>query len=189
MGLMLQFPVSEEEVDRVTIDDKGITLKSYGLPMVFWGYLAAILTVIFAMALAVKQPMEKLYATGDQINKIMVIVVAITIIAIPFVMITAYFYEKFITKKGNELIITHRFYWIPLFTSHYQLDGKDAFELSHHMDSPNVAKMKNDPALRGFQNKGYFQLFARKANGQHMLLDRSNRKMDLEKIKNLLIKY
>ena len=41
--------VDEKEIDRVEIRDGEITLKSYGLPLIFWGYLGAGLTVLFAM--------------------------------------------------------------------------------------------------------------------------------------------
>jgi hypothetical protein len=50
MGLMYVFPVSEEETDFVKLElsptGKGskITLKSYGLPYIFWGYALGAMT-------------------------------------------------------------------------------------------------------------------------------------------------
>ncbi|EQC48591.1 hypothetical protein [Bacteriovorax sp. DB6_IX] len=183
------FPVSEEEKDRITINEKGITLKSYGLPLVFWGYLSAILVVVFAMGLAVKGPMIKLYNTDDTINKVLVLAAAATIILVPLSTILFYFYEKFITKKDDQLIITHRVFWLPVFSTKHPLESKEAFEILHFMDSPNVAKLQQDPNLKGFENKGYFQLFAKKKDGKLLLVDRSSRKADLKKIQMLLSKY
>lgn len=189
MGLMFILPVSEEETDRVEINDQGITLKTYGLPLVFWGYLCAILVVIFAMGLAVKGPMIKLYNTNDTINKVLVIAAASTLILIPLLTIAFYFYEKFITKKGNLITVTHRLFWLPVLSFKYTLKDSDSLEIKHFMDSPNVAKMKQDPTLRGFENKGYFQLFAKDQNDKMILIDRASRKADLKKIVELLGKF
>jgi len=183
------FPVSEEEKDRITINKKGITLKSYGLPLVFWGYLSAILVVIFAMGLAIKGPMVTLYNTDDNINKLLVIAASATIILIPLATLCFYFYEKFITKKEDTLTITHRVFWMPVWTSKYNLESKESLEILHFMDSPNVAKLQQDPNLKGFENKGYFQLFATLENKKQLLVDRSSRKADLKKIKLLLEKF
>ena len=57
------------------------------------------------------------------------------------------------------------------------------------MDSPNVAKMQQDPTMKGFENKGYFQLFARNEVGKLVLIDRSSRKADLKKMVELLNRY
>ncbi len=183
------FPVSEEEKDRITINDKGITLKSYGLPLVFWGYLAAILVVILAMGLAVAGPMITLFKTDDLINKVLVIVAASTVILIPSISIGFYFYEKFITKQDSLITITHRVFWLGLKKVKYELENKESLEIKHYMDSPNVAKMQADPSLRGFENKGYFQLFAKLKDGREVLIDRSSRKADLKKIQELLKRY
>ena len=38
----------------------------------------------------------------------------------------------------------------------------------------------------GFQNKGYFVLWLKSADGKKILIDRHSRKVDLEKLKALL---
>lgn len=186
---MIQFPVSEDETDRIDLKNNEISLKSYGLPLIFWGYLAAILTVVFAMALAVKGPMFKLYETGDSINQAIVIGATLTMTLIPLVMLCFFFYEKVIKKSGTSLIVTHKVFWIPLFSRKHTLKSQDAFEVKHFMDSPNVAKMQGSAELRGFENKGYFQLFMTTSNGKELFLDRHSRKADLVKMKELLAKY
>ena len=62
MGLMYIFPVTDNtnEDDRTEIRDSKIILKTYGLPMIFWGYLVAIMFVIFMMWLASAATIAKL---------------------------------------------------------------------------------------------------------------------------------
>lgn len=194
MGLMVLFPVSEEETDRIDIhtnkeNQKKITLKSYGLPMIFWGYLLAIFTVIFVMALAIKGPIVSLYETKDSINQMISIAALVTLISIPSVCLAFFFYEKQIVKSGRELAIIHKVFWIPFVTKKFILKENDSFLVGHFMDSPNVAKMQAKPELRGFENKGYFELFLINEEGRKIFLDRHSRKIDLEKIKELLSKY
>ncbi|RZF20554.1 MULTISPECIES: hypothetical protein [Halobacteriovorax] len=189
MGLMFIFPVSKEERDRITINEQGLTLKTYGLPMVFWGYLLAAATVVFAMFIGVKGPLVKLYETGDSINQALVIAVSATLILLPLITLCFYMYEKFIIKKDDKLIIKHRLFFIPILKKVHKLESSDSFSIDHFMDSPNVAKMQQDPTMRGFENKGYFQLFAKLDNGKYVFVDRSNRKADLKKIQALLCEF
>lgn len=193
MGLMVIFPVSEDETDRIEIKNldnkKTITLKSYGLPLIFWGYLAAIILLIIIMYLATKAPLIKLYETNDVINQIIALAAAATLFLIPVVCLFFYFYEKMITKSQNDLIVTHKFFWIPFLTKKYTLASSDSFIVEHFMDSPNVAKMQSNEQMKGFENKGYFQLFFKTADAKILFLDRHSRKADLEKMKVLLSRY
>jgi hypothetical protein len=56
------------------------------------------------------------------------------------------------------------------------------------MDSPNMAKIYNKDELKGFENKGYFELRVL-SGGQKILIDRHSRKADLLKMKDTLLKY
>lgn len=188
------FPVSEEETDRVEVKDinntKSITLKTYGLPMLFWGYFAAIAIVIGAMYIAVRGPVEKLMATGDQINYVLGLGAIAVMAGIPLFLLCAFFYEKFITKNGKEIILTHRvFFGVLMLRKKLTLKSEDALFVEHFLDSPNVAKMKNDPSLRGFENKGHYQLWAILDDGKEVVIDKAARKVDLDKIKTILCKY
>ncbi len=189
MGLMFVTPKDEKETDRVSVINKEVTLKSYGLPMIFWGYLAAILTVILAMSLAIKEPVVRLYETGDSINKTLAISVIITIVGLVTFLLCFYFYEKFISKKGDQLRLTHRVFWIPVVNFKYELENNSSFEVKHFMDSPNVARMRGEQSLKGFENRGYFQLFAKCKDGREILVDRSSQKKDLVKTMELLNRY
>ena len=183
------FPVSEEETDRVKIQEGAITIKSYGLPMIFWGYLLAILVVIGAMYLAVDSAIVKLIETGDQVNVILAYSVLGIIIGLPLTLLALYFYEKSITKKGSAITVIHKIFWIPVMKKKIELSDKDSIELHHFMDSPNVAKMRAQPELKGFENKGYFELFATNSAGKAIFVDRHSRKADIIKIRDLLRKY
>lgn len=194
MGLMYMFPVSEEEADRVEIQNrnevKSITLKTYGLPMLFWGYFAAISIVIGAMYIAVSGPIEKLMATGDSINYALGLLALAIMYGIPLFLLCAFFYEKFIIKSQDNLTIKHRlFFGLVTISKKFKLKANDAFYVEHFLDSPNVAKMKNDPTLRGFENKGHYQLWIKLSNDKDLVIDKAARKIDLEKMKSILSKY
>lgn len=187
------FPVSEDEQDRIDyIEENGskaIVLKTYGLPLIFWGYLIAILTVVGAMFMAVMGPINKLIATGDSINIYLAYLVLTTIIALPTVLVSLYFYEKLLTKRGDKLTVTHRFFWIPLWRKVINLKSSDSIDLNHFLDSPNVAKMRRDAAMKGFENKGYFETYATDKNDKKIFIDRHSRKADMIKLCELLKKY
>ena len=61
----------------------------------------------------------------------------------------------------------------------------DSLYIKHYMDSPNMARLEGKVDMRGFQNKGYFELWG-KFDEKHVQIDRSNRKIDLEKLKLLI---
>ncbi len=192
MGLMYIMPVSEKEVDRVEIssdENKSITLKSYGLPLIFWGYLAAIVVVILAMGLAIKNPMLKMMEMSDPINQLLAWIVLSTLLAIPLSLIGFLFYEKFISKSGEELTITHRLFWIPVFKKRYLLKDSKSFQVQHYLSSPNQAKIDGNQDHRAFQNQGYYNLIGILKNDQTVLIDRHSRKADLTKISEVLTKF
>ncbi len=183
-------PVDESEKDRLsTPATGGIVLKSYGLPMVFWGYLAAILVVLLAMGVAIKDPLVKLYQGEDALNSALALLVAATMALIPTVLLFAYFYEKWVSKQGTKLSVIYRFFFIPVFKKTYELETAASFSVGHFMDSPNMARLSGQEDMRGFMNKGYFELFFKTKSGREVLLDRHSRKADLEKIKTLLSKF
>jgi len=194
MGLMYLFPVSDDETERTEIKtdkktgDKAIVLKTYGLPMVFWSYLAGCFIVFFAMWLASRATLEKLLAYEDPTLNALGYLVYATLILSPLVLLGFFFYEKFMVKSGKNLKLIYRVFFIPFYTKTIALDEKDAFFVEHFMDSPNMAKIYNKDELRGFENKGYFELRA-SSNGQKVLVDRHTRKADLVKIKDILSRY
>ena len=187
------FPVSEDEQDRIDFstknNNKAITLKSYGLPLIFWAYLVIILTVITAMFIAIKGPIEKLIMTGDPINIALSYCALIVLFGLPTTLLALYFYEKLIFKCDDQIIITHRIFWLPIWRKVILLKSSDSIEINHFSDGPNVAKIRQDHAMKGFENKGYFELFAIEPDNKKVFLDRHSRKADVAKMRDLLKKY
>ncbi|MGZ3787268.1 MAG: hypothetical protein ACXVLQ_02025 [Bacteriovorax sp.] len=194
MGLMYLFPVSDDEGDRTEIisnasdGKKTIVLKTYGLPMIFWGYLAASLIVLASMWLASKSALEKLLSYPDPSLKALGLLVEGTLVLTPVILLGFFFYEKQIQKSGKNLKLIYKVFFIPIFSKHISLDTEDSFQVDHFMDSPNLAKIHNKEELKAFENKGYFELHAM-SNGKGLFIDRHSRKADLLKIKDLLSRY
>ena len=195
MGLMYIFPVEEQpsgvQDDRVEItssETKTLILKTYGLPMVFWGYLAAVLIVVATMWLAAKSAIEKLIVYQDPSLVFLGYLVKYTLLLSPIIMLGFFFWEKQIRKSGNKLTIVFKIFFIPIYRKNFLLDAVDALSVDHFMDSPNVAKIHNKAELKQFENRGYFELHAI-SNGKSYLIDRHGRKADLLKMKDLLSRY
>lgn len=191
---MYLFPVSEDEVDRTEVissaneEGKTIVLKTYGLPMIFWGYLAATLIVLGSMWLASRAIIQKLLAYEDAGLNALGFLVQYTLILTPITLLGFFFYEKQIRKSKNNLKLVFKIFFIPIFSKKITLDNVDAFTVDHFLDSPNMAKIQSKTELKGFENKGYFELNAI-SNGKSILIDRHSRKADLLKIKDLLSRY
>lgn len=190
MGLLYILPVSTDEMDRVEIKpDSTLVLKSYGLPLLFWGYLAGSFTIFLAMYIGVKDPIVALYNTPDPLNKTLALICAATLIIIPLTLLGFFFYEKRVIKNQRSLKIEHYVFWIKIYSKNHQLKENTGFSIEHFMDAPNMAKMSGDPELRGFQNKGHFELYAQNDQSKKILIDRSSRKADLVKLKEFLAQY
>ena len=190
MGLLYQFPVEENELDdRINITNDTLTIRNYGLPMVFWGYLLAMLGVIVIMVLAIKTPALKLASTDDTINKFLGYGVLVLLAILPVCILGFYFFDKKISKKGAELTLSYSVFWIPFWTKKISLKDAKSLEMNHFIDSPNVAAIEKKPDMTGFQNRGYHELFAVNTNGEKILVDRNSRRGEIKKLLALLEKY
>lgn len=182
------FPVSEEETDFVKIADNQITLRSYGLPYIFWGYALGALMMVMFMFLAVKDPLFKLISLGDEVDILLGYSLIGFIALIPILTLAFFFYEKRIIRKGNDITLQYRVYGLPVFTETFTIKNSDALSTEHFIDSPNVARMKGGEESVGFQNKGYFILWLTDIHDKKIILDRHSRKADVEKLAILLKK-
>ncbi len=185
---MYVFPVSVDETDFVKIEKtpEKITLKSYGLPYIFWAYAAAAMLMVFFMFLAVNAPIQKLIELGDEVDVMLGYSLFGFLALIPLTTFAFFFYEKRIIKEKNQISLIYRIYGIPVFTEKFPLKDDSDLSVEHFMDSPNVARMKGGEEAVGFQNKGYFILWLKTADGKRIILDRHSRKSDLEKLLLLL---
>lgn len=200
MGLMYIFPVTDDAIegDRVEIKDSKLTLKTYGLPMIFWGYLAAALSVVVIMWLASRAVILKLLSYHEDPTLIFLgHLVQWTLILLPIALLCFFFYEKQLSKKDQELTLTYKVFFIPFWSKKLKLKDKTAIEVNHFMDSPNMAKIRSRQglppasaeAMRGFENKGYFELNIVTSENKTVNIDRHSRKADLVKMKELLSRY
>ncbi len=185
MGLMYQFPTNLEDPDHVIKQVGSIRLRSYGLPPIFWFYLAGILIVFFFLCLNVWNPLKKMLAIGTGLDLLLVYSLLALIIFTPLILIAFYFYEKNLVISKHSLIIIHKIFFIPFRKITYHLDDDSEFFLEHFIDSPNMARIKDEKAMKAFQNRGYFELFLIK-NGKRFYLDRHSVHAQLAKIKAIL---
>ncbi|MCY4524340.1 MAG: hypothetical protein OXB84_06345 [Halobacteriovoraceae bacterium] len=181
MGLLFPFAVTLKETDRVKVVKESLVVKTYGLPLIFWGYLAAILTILCFMYLAVSKPLVKYYQHGQAIDQILAVLVYLFFICIPIVSLGFFFYEKVMIKKKDRLHIIHKLFYLPYHSRKFKLTGE--FFIHHFTDSPNMASKKGYPAA--FRNKGYFYLYAHTSKGV-IQIDRHSQKGELKKLKILL---
>jgi len=189
MGLLYILPNSENQDDRVIIDSNQITLKSYGLPYVFWGYLIAFLFTLIIMYVAIEAPITKLKEIGGNLNLFLGHLVTSMFYILPIVVISFFFFEKRILKSKSKLTIKYILFGVPFKNHSFQLASANAFIIEHHLDSPNIAKIKKSPQTRPFENHGHYHLYAKSQNEKNILIDRHSRGSDLKKLAALLSKY
>ncbi len=182
-------PVSEEETDFVKIKGNGVEISTYGLPLIFWFYALCILTALFFMGLGISGPVKKLLSYPDQINHLIGYSLITFMGLTPILFMGFFFYKKVIEKNDDKVIIKHFVYGICLRKKTHVLKDKNALSVEHFLDSPNVARLNGLKDTRGFQNKGYFELLALTDKDHFLYIDRSSRKADLVKTKDLLSRY
>lgn len=185
MGLMYLFPTSKAEPGFVFENEDQLEIKSYGLPPIFWLYAVAIFIVTGFMYLAVRSPLQSLINYPDIFNKLIYTMVHLIFLFIPSSIIFFLLFQKKLTKKKSQLNITFSLLNIVFYKKNIDIRDGD-YKIEHFLDSPNLAKMQNAEGLKGFENKGYFILNFIKNSGERFFIDRSSRKIDLEKLKELL---
>ena len=154
---------------------------------IFWIYALLILIVIAFMFFAIKGPILKLISLGDEVDALLGQSLLAFIASLPLFILGFFFYEKQIIKDDQQLSIKHRVFSIKILEHHYLLEDQDSLEVQPFLSSPNMARLKSESSPIGFQNKGYFVLYLVKKSGQRYALDRHSRKVDLEKLKMLLL--
>ncbi len=189
MGLLYAFPISLEETDFAEVKDGTITLKTYGLPYLFWGYAAAVLLVVLFMFLAVRAPVLKLVALGDQTDAILGYSLLSMIASMPVLILAFFFFEKRIVRKEQTLTLEYRVFGLKLLSQKLILSETDPYSVGPFLSSPNLARIKGGEEAVGFQNKGYYVLWVNTKDGKRIQVDRHSRKVDLLKLEELLKTY
>jgi hypothetical protein len=186
MGLLFQMPVEHNELDdRITIKNDRLHIRSYGLPMIFWGYLLAILAVIFFMILAIKDPLWRAYNGEDEINKVIALCVSMILTLGPLVLLALYFYEKELILDNHSLTIRHKIFFIPFKSVKVKVIAESLY-LEHYLESLNIAAQEKKQGMTGFENRGYFKLMIKDEKGKTYLIDRNSRRGEMRKLKELL---
>jgi len=185
MGLLYVFPVSKEESDFVQIDQDTITVRSYGLPYIFWIYALSITIIILFMTFSIWNPIQKLMLLGDQIDRLTAKTILSLLLGTPVFLFSFFFYEKRIQRTGDKMIIQDFLWWIKIRERRLHLTSDSQVSIEAYLDSPNVAKIHSSEETRGFENKGYFTLSLYQEK-KKILIDRHSRKKDLEDLKSLL---
>ena len=183
MGLLFVLPTDKRDRDHLVESPRGLILKSYGLPPIFWGYLIVTLGTLSFLFLAAQGPLTAMVRSPDVLNASLAYSVFSLFALIPFALFCVFFYKKSLIKGGGRLQIIHKVLGIPLIKRDYNLEGiSRPFVVCHHLDSPNMAKIKGNPKDRAFYNQGYYILYLRLPGGREVALDRHSRRADLEKI-------
>jgi hypothetical protein len=186
MGLLYAFPVSPDEEDFVMISSDKVVVKTYGLPYLFWGYALAVIMVIVFMFLAIKDPVLKLMTLGDETDALLGYALLSFIGSLPLFIFAFFFFEKRLIKTKNQILLEYRVYGLKLLTQKCSPSPQEPYSVEPYLTSPNIARMKASEESQGFQNKGYFVLWLRTADGKKVALDRHSRKADLIKLQSLL---
>lgn len=189
MGLLYPFPIDEKETSHVKVSDNQITLSTYGLPYIFWGYLAGYYILVGGLSIAIWDPAKKLLATHDPINSAIVYGLWITVLGATLGFTSLFFlYFKFI-KKGNQLIKKTYLFGLPVISKTIDLKDSDSIIIEHFQGTPNVAAIQNIPEMKSHQNKGYYELFAVNSKSKKILIDRHSQKREIRLLCELLKKY
>ncbi len=186
MGLLYLMPIDEKELANVSIKNDQIEVRSYGLPLMFWGYLAASLVVIIMMFVGIKGPALKLANTEDTINKFLGLGILVFLGVLPITLTAFFFYQKRIVKKNNLLHIKHIVFGFPIYSKVY--DIKELI-VEHFIDSPNMARINKEEGHAGFENKGHFNLVALLSNDSKVIIDRNSQRREVRKLKELLDRF
>ncbi|MBP9673744.1 MAG: hypothetical protein KBD63_01495 [Bacteriovoracaceae bacterium] len=186
MGFLYMFPDSLDFPNHVFVTKEKygtqVILKTLGLPFLFWGYLITFLVILSFLGLAVYKPFLKLLSYPDPLNYLLVVATALVFILVPLITVMLFFYEKSLLRQSKTLTITHKIAGIKIRQKKHEIKH---FFIRHFMDSPNLARMQNNPDLKSYENRGYFELMLETEQGM-FLVDRHSSRRDLEKLLSLL---
>lgn len=189
MGLLYPLPISTDEKDFVHFDEnhKTITLKSYGLPYVFWFYALASFIVYSLMMFGVSSTLQALLNSTDQIDQTLALSFLVFTISLPIIILAFFFYQKVVIADHaqNKMYIIHKAFGLTYKKKVILFNKQIELQINHYLDSPNMARIQQGEDMRGFKNKGYFLLEAIEGK-EKFLVDRSSSKTDLKKIMKLL---
>ncbi len=190
MGLIYLYPTEDNDPDHFIKRNDSLTLRSYGLPPLFWAYAIAICGILFLLYLPIHEPLQKYKEIGESFDLYFIYALYALMIGSPLVLMSFFFYEKQMTVSKGIITLVSKLFFISVRTQKIPYGPLDTLEISHFIDSPNMARIKDDRALKSFYNRGYHELVLKSKNARDsIILDRATRKADLEKIKKLIMDF
>jgi hypothetical protein len=189
MGLMYLFPTDLEDQDHVVVNKSKqyLKLRSYGLPPLFWFYGLASTLLLALLYIPIHGPMQRMSELGETYDLLLYYAMYLLIISAPLSLFAFFFYEKNIILRKNIIYIVHKVFFLKIKKIKFNNKPEDLF-IRHFIDSPNMARIRDQQTMKGFQNKGYFELCV-KNKEKTFVIDRASRKNDLVKIKSLLTEF
>ena len=188
MGLLYIMPASREEFDHVKVNDKEkkISLFSYGLPYIFWGYFLVLIVIEFSMFISIKGILTKLIESDNQIDLLIAFTSIFVMAIIPLFFLCMLFFQKNIIRLPNQIQIIWKVFGINVKKSNYEfIPERDDLIVTHLLESPNMAKINKNPNTRAFENQGHY-ILTLWSNKKPIFLDRHTRKQDLTKLAELI---
>ncbi len=190
MGLIYLFPTEDNDPDHFIKGENSLTLRSYGLPPLFWAYALAVCGILFLLYLPIHEPLQKYKEIGESFDQYFITALYILMIGSPLVLLSFFFFEKQIHLSKGMITLISKLFFLTIRTQKIPYSSADSLEVGHFIDSPNMARIKDDRAMKAFYNRGYHELVFKPTNSdKQIIIDRAARKADLVKIKELMIKY
>ncbi|MCB9092255.1 MAG: hypothetical protein H6621_00870 [Halobacteriovoraceae bacterium] len=186
MGLLYLFPTDDSDPDHAISTNSKLTLRSYGLPSIFWLYALGIMGILFVLYISIHGPLQKYLSLGEPVDLFLGYSLIGLFIACPLILLGFLFYEKVISIDSQSLTLTHKLFFLPIYSKKIPLAPTAQWGINHFIDSPNIAKIKDDRALKAFYNRGYYELHLFLEGDKKIFVDRQSQKKSLEKIKQML---
>ena len=184
-------PASTEEIDHVKLEEssegKKLSIYSYGLPLMFWGYFLVLIALEFAMYLSISTMLHKLLFSDDLLNQSLAAICIITMAVIPLFAVGMIFYQKVLIRCNNTLNIEFRIFGLKLRSRKFRFDQtkRDRLEVTHLLESPNMARIQKNTNTRAFENQGHY-ILTLWSKDRPYFIDRHTRKHDLVKLSKLI---
>ena len=171
MGLLYLYPQDLEDPDHIIKNADSVTLRTYGLPPIFWLYLLGTLTLLGLLSFSVSGPVIKILELGDPIGAVIAYSLIFFLLVTVTTLVGFFFYEKNLILEKTKLSVRSKAFGIPLTKKSYLLNNPNQIEIIHYLSSPNMARIQNGQDMKGFQNKGYWELRLNLDNKNSILID------------------
>ncbi len=141
MGLLYHFPTDKSDTEHVNVNNTTLTLRSYGLPPIFWVYLIATLSAVFFLTFAVWPSVMKILESKELIDQFIGLGLLFTVFGSSLSFIALFFYEKNIIKNTSSIVLKHKLFFIPFINKNIPVNQDCEYEITGYLSSANMAKL------------------------------------------------